>query len=60
MDRESEFAKNWIGISESYTFNSTGEDTELIVNIETREEWKKMFNDGWPGALSKLKEMCEQ
>jgi uncharacterized protein YndB with AHSA1/START domain len=60
VDTESEFAQNWIGISESYTFNSTGEDTELIVNIETPEKWKKMFNDGWPGALAKLKEMCEQ
>jgi phage-related protein len=59
-DTESEFAKNWIGISESYTFDSTGEGTELTINIETREEWKKMFNDGWPGALAKLKAICEQ
>ena len=59
-DRESEFAKNWIGITESYTFNSAGESTELTINIETRDEWKKMFTDGWPNALSKLKAMCEQ
>jgi uncharacterized protein YndB with AHSA1/START domain len=59
-DTESDFAKNWIGINESYTFNSTNEGTDLIINIETKKDWAKMFNDGWPGALAKLKEMCEQ
>ena len=59
-DRESELAKNWIGITESYTFNSTQEGTELTINIETRDEWKKMFTDGWPDALAKLKAICEQ
>jgi uncharacterized protein YndB with AHSA1/START domain len=59
-DKESEFAKNWIGITESYTFNSTQEGTDLIIDIETPEKWAKMFTDGWPNALSKLKAMCEQ
>jgi phage-related protein len=59
-DRESELAKNWIGISESYAFNNIGEGTELTINIETRDEWKKMFNEGWPAALAKLKEICEK
>ena len=59
-DRESEFAKNWIGVTESYTFNSTPQGTELIVDIETHAEWKKMFSDGWPAALAKLKVLCEK
>jgi uncharacterized protein YndB with AHSA1/START domain len=58
VDTESELAKNWIGITESYTYNSTQEGTELIIDIQTPEEWEKMFNDGWPGALAKLKALC--
>ena len=59
VDTESELAKNWIGTTESYTLNENHGDTELIIHIATDEEWKKMFNDGWPGALQKLKQICE-
>jgi uncharacterized protein YndB with AHSA1/START domain len=59
-DRDSAFAKNWMGITETYTYNTTPEGTELVVEIQTQPEWKAMFIEGWPNALAKLKTMCEQ
>ena len=59
-DRTSEFARDWVGITESYTFKEQAGNTEVLVNINTNPKWEKMFNDGWPKALDKLKEMCEQ
>lgn len=45
---------------ESYTFKEKEGRTELIVEIETPPSWENMFNEGWPIALKKLKEICER
>ena len=59
-DRESKIAKGWIGTTERYTFNEQNGKTNLVVEINTPPSWAEMFEDGWPKALAKLKEMCEQ
>ena len=59
-DKESEDAKGWIGTTESYTFYDTGNSTKLVIDIETLPSWVKMFEEGWPAALAKLKELSEQ
>lgn len=59
-DRTSEEAKGWIGTTEEYTFTEKNGKTELKVVINTSPAWESMFNDGWPKALNKLKEMCER
>jgi uncharacterized protein YndB with AHSA1/START domain len=59
-DRESTFAQNWVGILENYFFSEKDGQTALVIKIETQPDWEKMFNDGWPKALAKLKSMCEQ
>jgi hypothetical protein len=59
-DTTSEQAKNWVGITENYNYKETNGNTELTVEINTRPEWEKMFNDGFPNALQKLKEICER
>ena len=59
-DRTSEIARGWIGTTEQYTFKEHDGSTDLIVEIETTPEWEAMFNDGWPNALAKLKEICER
>lgn len=59
-DRESEVAKGWIGTTEMYTFTEKKGVTELNVEINTNPDWAEMFNDGWPKALAKLKEICER
>jgi uncharacterized protein YndB with AHSA1/START domain len=58
-DRDSMVAKGWIGTIETYTFTENNGETELKVGIDTTPEWEKMFTDGWPNALAKLKEICE-
>lgn len=59
-DRDSDFAKGWIGTLESYTFTEQHGQTLLKVELNTKPEWAEMFNEGWPKALAKLKEICEQ
>ena len=59
-DRESKAAQDWLGIMENYTFKEKDGSTELIVDIETSPSWTKMFDEGWPSALKKLKEICER
>ncbi|MBK8981115.1 MAG: SRPBCC domain-containing protein [Ignavibacteria bacterium] len=58
-DRDSEMAKNWIGSLEKYSLNESDGKTELTVEMKTSPEWEKMFNEGWPAALNKLKEISE-
>jgi len=59
-DRTSNIAKDWIGISESYTFSENNKVTTITVEINTNPSWQRMFTDGWPAALKKLKEICER
>jgi len=59
-DTTSEMAKGWIGISEAYNFNDHNGRTTLTIAIQTRPEWKQMFDDGWPAALEELKRLSEK
>jgi uncharacterized protein YndB with AHSA1/START domain len=59
-DRSSEMAKGWVGITEEYQFNEQHGKTTLTVVINTRSDWKKMFDDGWPDALQELKKISEE
>jgi uncharacterized protein YndB with AHSA1/START domain len=60
LDRDSEVAKGWVGTTESYFFTEKNGKTELAVQIKTNPDWAQMFDEGWPPALEKLKELCEQ
>lgn len=59
-DRTSETAKGWVGTTEEYTFTEKDGKTEVKVVINTKPDWESMFNEGWPNALKKLKEICER
>jgi uncharacterized protein YndB with AHSA1/START domain len=59
-DRDSELARGWIGTTECYTFTDESGKTRVDVDIVTSAEWESMFKDGWPAALTKLKELCER
>ena len=58
-NRDSDVARGWIGTTESYSFTESNGKTEVKVEINTNPAWEKMFNDGWPDALAKLKELTE-
>lgn len=59
-DTKSEGASGWIGSTEQYAFDDHNGKTALTVTVVTYPAWKPMFDEGWPPALKKLKEICEQ
>ena len=58
-DTTSPEAKKWSPAFENYTFKERNGATELLVDMDTDEEHKKMFEDMWPKALDRLKELAE-
>ena len=50
---------SWAGAHENYSFKDVGGKTELLVEMDSAEEWKSYFEEIWPKALEKLKAMCE-
>lgn len=59
-DTTSDAVKSWAGVLENYTFNELDRKTELIVEMDSDEEYSEMFNDMWPKVLQKLKELAER
>ncbi len=59
VDTTSESVQKWAPAFENYTFIDTEGGMEVFVEIDVADEWKEMFNDMWPKALAKLKEIAE-
>ncbi|WKZ71003.1 MAG: SRPBCC domain-containing protein [Melioribacteraceae bacterium] len=59
-DTESEAAKSMAGALENYTLIESDGKTEVLVDMDSTEEYEEMFNDMWPKALNKLKELAEK
>jgi hypothetical protein len=57
--RETDEAKQWAGALENYTLRDTGDDSILTIEIDVADEYKKYFEETWPKALQKLKEIVE-
>jgi uncharacterized protein YndB with AHSA1/START domain len=65
-DTTSDSVKAWAGGRENYTFRELPPDrggqngtTEVLVELDSPEEFKDMFENIWPKALQKLKELAE-
>jgi uncharacterized protein YndB with AHSA1/START domain len=59
-DTTSEAVKAWAGAHENYTFKGRGGKTEVLVEMDSVDEYKEMFQNIWPKALQKLKELAEK
>ncbi|NWF90348.1 MAG: SRPBCC domain-containing protein [Ignavibacteriaceae bacterium] len=59
-DTSSDEVKNWAGALENYTFKEKNGKTEVVVEMDSNENYSEMFNDMWPKALKKLKELAEK
>jgi uncharacterized protein YndB with AHSA1/START domain len=59
-DTTSDLARRFIGGHEDYSFSEAGGATTLKVELDSDEEFSGMFNDSWPKALAKLKEIAER
>ena len=60
-DTTSDEAMEWAPAFENYTFVEKDGGTEVRVDMEAaNDEYKEMFEDTWPKALLKLKEIAER
>lgn len=59
-DTTSEEVKQWAPSFENYSFKEIDGSTEISIEMDIDEEHKKMFEDLWPRALKKLKELAEK
>jgi hypothetical protein len=54
-----ELVEKWAGGHENYSFHQNNNSTILTVEIDVIEEYLDYFNNTYPNALNKLKEICE-
>lgn len=59
-DTTSEAAKAWVGAREAYAFRDVDGGTEVLVETDTDDNHQEMFQDIWPRALQRLKELAER
>lgn len=59
-DTASEKAKKWAPAFENYTFIEKDGGTEVLVDVDITDEYKTMFEDMWPKALQRLKQLAEE
>lgn len=59
-DMNSPEAKEWSGSLENYTLRAADGKTELVVEMDITAEYMDYFEEVWPRALGKVKELAEQ
>jgi uncharacterized protein YndB with AHSA1/START domain len=52
--------EGWAGANENYTFTANEGKTLLSVELDANQDFMTYFNETWPKALDKLKEICER
>ena len=58
-DTSGERVSAWAGATENYTLKDNGGKTELVIDLDITEEFADMFDEMWPKALDKVKELSE-
>lgn len=58
-DTTSDAAKSFIGSHENYAFSESGGVTTVDVELDSEEDFVAEFNDAWPAALARLKDLAE-
>lgn len=58
-DTTSDSAKRLSGAHENYSFSESEGVTTVEVELDSEDEFTAMFNETWPVALAKLKEISE-
>ncbi len=52
-------ADKWAGGLENYSFEEHNGKTLVLVDVDVNDEFETYFEETWPKALNKLKELCE-
>ena len=50
---------HWSGMVENYTLKQDGRETTLLVDMDAPDEFRAMFEDRFPKALARIKELAE-
>ena len=58
-DTTSEAAQAFMGAHEKYAFTAAGGVTTVDVELDSEDEFVAMFDEAWPLALEKLKDIVE-
>lgn len=58
-DTESEKVKGWAGAHENYTLKEHDGITEVLVDIDVNDDFKKYMMDTFPKALEQVKVLSE-
>lgn len=58
-DTTSEEAKKWTPVFENYTLKDKDGSIEVLVEMDSMEEYADMFDAMWPEALERLKDVAE-
>jgi ribosome-associated toxin RatA of RatAB toxin-antitoxin module len=59
-DLDSAQAKQWAGSMENYSLRNIDGQTELTVAMDITDEYLKYFQEAWPQALQKIKQLAEE
>jgi len=59
-DTTGDEARKWAPAFENYSFKEKDGATEVLVDIDIDEKEAEVFNEMWPAALQKLKEISEK
>jgi uncharacterized protein YndB with AHSA1/START domain len=59
-DTDSEKSKEWTNALENYTLREQDGKSTLTVEMDVTEEYRSYFEETWPKALGKLKEISER
>lgn len=59
IDTDSGAVRSWTPAYENYTFRSTPEGTELVIDQDVTAEFERYLAEAWPKALQRLKALCE-
>lgn len=51
--------EGWGDAHENYRFEPTSDGTKVKVEVDTKDEYVSFFDEVWPKALNKLKEISE-
>lgn len=52
--------EGWSGSHENYIFTPKEDGTQLTVELDAMQEYRSYFEETYPKALNKLKEICER
>jgi uncharacterized protein YndB with AHSA1/START domain len=58
-DTTSQDVKAWAGAFENYSLKEAGGTSNLTIEMDVTEDHKAYFEETWPKALSKLKDVAE-